>query len=368
MDPRNAPPKSPRTLNIGASSENYRQVPVITAQTAEADTYTAEEKMENFTSEELKNLGMTYNESSHYDRAIVHLSLALMKLDSEELSEENKIRIRTECLHGLANCQRELGQDQDAIQGYTKALAECEKIKDRAQYLEISYRILRDLGIACFKVEQYKEAQPHFFKAIAVADEAKKEGRIPAVTSYHGLALVLAKESVELVEKGFLELNKARNLYPHETREKSMDWAAHRYHMGRAYESSGQYALAFVEYDESRRLRDQIIDRKKIGDVYYHNRMSDTYMGLGRTAVNLRQYADAKKYFAKAQESYQALKAEGKLKHVESILLGLDKLYPELQQPSTPRLKVANGLFKPGQEKVVVKPALESTLLIGSKR
>src|SRR3990167_2259729 len=117
-------------LAIGKSSEVYRQVTTIIAQQIEAEAILNEEKTQTMSSAQLKNLGITFNESSHYEEAKIYLTLALEKLPQETtLSQDEKICITAECLHGLANGKRELGQDEEAIKGYTAALEECKKIK-----------------------------------------------------------------------------------------------------------------------------------------------------------------------------------------------------------------------------------------------
>lgn len=310
MQSHSSAPLSPRSLNIGASSANYRRVATAVEQKIIADEFLATVDIKKISSEVLKDLGMTYNECSFYEKAIELLTLALDKLKIEFLEPNKKIQFESECLHGLANCQREYGNDDQAIKGYLDALACCKKITSDAGRNEIEYRIRRDLGIAYIKVNQFTLAQPCFEKAQRCAKASEKPGRFAPVKSYEGLAQALAKESPATIEAGFQKLYEARALYPDTERENSMDWAAHRYHMGRAYqamEDQKSLTLALIEFAESLRLRKDMIPRQDIGLVYRNNRTSDSAEAAADVCLKLNLIQQAKEYLEIAIECYQEL-------------------------------------------------------------
>jgi tetratricopeptide (TPR) repeat protein len=298
-------------LNIGASSANYRRVGTAVEQKKIADAFleTTDEKTLN--SETLKDLGMTYNEASFYETAIHFLTLALKTLETDDsISREKKNQFKTECLHGLANCQREYGNNDEAVLGYLKALdslEDCKATLPETSYHEIEYRIQRDLGIGYLKIKAFQQAQGCFVEAQRCAAASKKSGRFAPVKSYEGLTQVLFNNSPDSITEGFQKLNEARTLYPPEERENSMDWAAHRYHMGRALQSAGDSVSALIEYAESLRLRKDMIPQQEIGLIYRHNRTSDSAEAAGDVCLELNLFDKAIHYFEIAKKCHEAL-------------------------------------------------------------
>lgn len=309
-----------KELDIQKSSNNFRNVSIIDEQVNLANEISANKSKEEMSSKELKNQGIIFNEKSDYKSAQEFLNAALLKVEQESLSENEKNLIIAECYYGLGNCERELGHPNEAIELFIKAKKQTEIIiATKMEGLhDIKYHIARNIGIAYLLVEDYDNAAANFYDATNVALTANQVGRIPAVKSYYGLSLVLAGKSIM---QGFQVLAEARELYPKNGREDSMDWAAHRYHMARAYEAVNNDINALVEYSESRRLRIQIIDRTKIGSVYYHSRVGDSNAGLGRVCLSLGSLKEAVKYLTEALENYDALSATKKADAIRKLLL-----------------------------------------------
>jgi tetratricopeptide (TPR) repeat protein len=212
--------------------------------------------------------------------------------------------------------ERELGNDNESIQRFVLASEKCSKINHEAkEFGPLDYDIKRNLGIAYLKVNEFNKAADCFENAVNQAEKTGKKALVPAVTSYLGLALVLSGNH----KNGFLQLEKARQLYPIDTQEQSMDWAAHRYHMGRAYQEAGNFINAISEYNESLRLRLQMIS-PQIGPEYYNSRVGDTHAGLGQCYFYLNQLDNAEKWLKKALGNYQALNNLKKIKEIEKLL------------------------------------------------
>lgn len=314
--------ESRKELDIQKSSgASYRTVSTIEAEVAKAEEMLREQSIEEMTSQKLKNLGITFNEKSDYIQSQRFLNAALARVEQEALPEDEKILIIAECYYGLANCERELGNPDKAIELFIKAKRQAEIISGEPKGLhDLKYLIARNIGITYLIIEDHKNAETCFADAVSIAETTGQTGRIPAVKSYLGLSMVLVGTSIE---KGFQLLEEARKLYPKDKREESMDWAAHRYHMARAFEAVNDPINALMEYAESRRLRIQIIDRSKIGSVYYHNRLSDSNAGLARVCLSLGRNKTAEKYFNDALESYVALGASKKADAIRRSLLTL---------------------------------------------
>jgi tetratricopeptide (TPR) repeat protein len=311
-------------------SRDYRMLPVIAGQASLLEEVLQDKSLENFTAAELKTIGLTYNEKSDYQNAKKSFLLALEKAKYKKLTSQEAASLVAHCQYGLANVERELGHDDEAIQRFMLAGKELQGLNQEAkEYGPLAYDIERNLGIAYLKVKAYREAAACFEKAINLALANQREGLLPAVTSYYGLALVLSGKH----EEGFIQLDKARGLYPIETREKSMDWAAHRYHKGRAYQEVGDYINAISEFNESLRLRLQIIG-PEIGSVYYNSRVGDTHAGLGQAYLALKQFSAAEKWLLKSLSNYQAVNNGKKVQEMEALLATFVKPAP-LASPST---------------------------------
>jgi tetratricopeptide (TPR) repeat protein len=326
--------ESRNELDIQKSSGvSYRNVSIIMEEVAKAEKILSEKSKEAMTSQELKDLGITFNEKSDYTKSQEFLNAALGKVQHESLAEDKKNLLIAECYYGLANCKRELGHPDQAIDLFKKAKIQAEKISGEIKGLhDLKYVVARNVGIAYLMVEDHENAAHSFSDAVTIAESTGQTGRIPAVRSYFGLSLVLTGKAIE---KGFQELEEARKLYPKNGREESMDWAAHRYHMARAFEAVNDPINALAEYAESRRLRIQIIDRSKIGSVYYHNRLGDSSAGLGRVCALLGRRSEAEKYFREALESYEALGATKKADAIrKSLFTETTSLSPSTQTTS----------------------------------
>lgn len=301
-------------------SRNCRTLSVILEQSAIAAELLQKKRIEEFTSKELQELGLIYNEKSDYDNAKLFLNLALEKVQLETENLERYIII-TNCHFGLANGERELGNNKEAIQHFTKASEECEKINhDCDEYQRIKYDIQRNLGIAYLKINEAKNAAQCFKIALDGALQSDKKVLVPAAQSYYGLALVLSGEH----QVGFTQLEKARSLYPVRVREQSMDWAAHRYHMGLAYQTIGNHINAIAEFKESLRLRLQTIS-PQIGRIYFNSRVGDVHAGLGKSYLALGYAQEAEDWYRKALENYQALNDPVKIREIEALLPGKQK-------------------------------------------
>ncbi len=308
-----------RGLDVHKSNgESFRSLPAIVDEANKASEMLKEKTKEDMTSQELVNFGMTFNEKSDYKMAQEFFNAALEKVETETLSQDEKNVIQAYCHYGLANCERELGRPAEAIEIFKKAQTH---IENRKELYDLRYLIARNIGIAYLAIEDYVNAESQFSQALHVAVETQQVGRIPAVLSYQGLSVVLSGKATD---KGFELLEKARLLYPKHLREESLDWAAHRYHMGRAYEAKKNPVdtlHALVEYKEAHRLRMQLININKIGIVYFHSRLGDTNAGLGRVYASLGHKDEARKYFSAALDSYEALGATKKAETIRQALL-----------------------------------------------
>jgi len=98
-----------------------------------------------------------------------------------------------------------------------------------------------------------------------------------------------------------------------------MDWAAHRYHMGLAYQIKGDFIRAISEFYEALRLRVQIVG-PQIGSVYFHSRVGDVHFGLGECYLALGRKNEAKSWFEKALSNYTALSNPQRITAVQKIL------------------------------------------------
>lgn len=334
-----------------SKSRDLRTLPAIREQAAILDRLLADKTIEELSVQQLIDIGLTYNEKSDYQNArkFFNFTLQRLALYPKALTSDEKYISFANCYYGFANVERESGNDEKAINWFEQARAECEKIsKDFDGYFKLKYDIERNLGIALLKKEAFEDAAKCFKTAMEIATQFKQTGLVPAAMSYYGLSLVLSGAH----RFGLIQLDNARVLYPVDKREMSMDWASHRYHMGRAYQVIGDHIYAISEFKESLRLRLQITNsiNSPIGNVYFHSRVGDSHAGLGHSYLALGDFKEAEKWLHKALENYQTLKNARKVQEIEqaletitSIVLQETKLALQQQASQTKYLRYVAG-------------------------
>src|SRR3990167_1879587 len=185
------------TINTSASGSNYRNIHVITSEAEKAKQILESEGIAKLTASELAQIATTLAENSNGLRSQAILSEVEKKLKTEELNPADKFFAQAQCAHHYANHYRETDQDDAAIASYLEALDELKIAYqfglNEEKYHECYYDLAKDLGIAYLKKEDFVSAIPIFEQAIEEANRLKKQGRIPSVTSYCGLAKVSSK-------------------------------------------------------------------------------------------------------------------------------------------------------------------------------
>lgn len=325
-------------LDIDKSHSAMRSAQVVAEEAAKADRFAAEKKLEEMTAEELMMMGITRNEQSNYLEAQKYLNAAVTKtkqlFQSAKLAKDAANCILAKCLYGLANGERELGNTARALELFDESLA--LELSRTAPNLNTQYELYRNMGITRLITEEYLKAVELFSSAVAVGKQMQDQNRTTAVKSYLGLAMVLSGEAT--MYEGLRILNEARDEYPLAGREDSMDWASHRYHMGRALEAmcrmmgvaGEKYIKANTEYAEAVRLRTQITaNKKQINSRYHHSRLADPEEGLYRVSLAMGFKAEAKLHLSAAIEHFKAL--GNKVQKVAELEACLVNLTAELQ-------------------------------------
>lgn len=284
------------------SDEIYRQVQLANAMTATS-------------SHELLSQGMVYNQNGEYEKANAYLKEALTKSDQETM-EKNEGQLFLARYHSTtANIQRELGHEKEAIELFLQARKECASvIPPSDESAEAQYDVERNLGITYLKLKQHTDAADAFQKAVDLAKQLKSLALEAPARSYRGLALVADSK----VEEGFKELKAARTRFQHRTNN---DWASHLGHMAISYERTNQLEKALEEHKDALDLREQIIDPAKTGPVYYHSRLGDSNLGIGKIYLRLEKKAEAKTYLDAALGHYKEIKDETKENEVRALLM-----------------------------------------------
>ena len=304
-------------------ARNFRNVDEIEKQALLLAAQLKDAELEKMSAKETLDCAMTFNEKSDYVNAEKFFSLALEKV-VHETDQSTKDYITAGCWYGLANVARELGKNSEACSLFMRARFYMEGVTVTAQTVTLKYDIERNLGIAYTNLNDFRSAAQCFEAAMTLALRFEKNSLVPAVKSYYGWSLVKMG-----LEHGLTDLQAAAELFPLEVREKSMDWAAHKNREGDAFKTLGKYEESILSYKEALRLRIKLIDRNKIGDVYFHSRLGDTTLGLGECYLRLHLLDEAKTYLTDAAEHFRALGNESKLAKSEELLLAIAQITPE---------------------------------------
>ena len=341
-----------------------RFLPLILEQSANLELQLEGKKLKEFSSLTLINIGLTYIEKADYAAAKTTFTLALKNLSSAKLRVYENHFISATCYYGLGIVEREKNNDLPSTRlfglGFTflKQAQNSEHAADEAsELLKLQYCLERNLGVNYLKAKMYETATQHFSRAVNLTEKMERAALLPPALSYQGLALALSGK----LEEGLVLLNKARELYPLETREQSMDWASHRFHMGKAYQYQGDLVSAIGEYTEALRLRQQVIT-SQIGAVYLHSRLGDIHASLGECYYDLKKELNAEKWLTKARENFGALDYKQRLEEIEQRLSTLKK--PQTPTPFGPHPKAE--VEARYQTKKFLQYGLGASLFLGS--
>lgn len=292
---------------------NLRMVPDILAQAALLAAQLATTSSDDLSSEQLTKAAITFNEKADYVNAKKYSDLALAKVELDTTDVQQRASIKAHCHYVLANVERELGNDAEAARYFEYAQSECKLLQENEASFKLHYEIERNLGITLLKLKKHSQAASCFLTALTIAETFKLTGRAPAVKSYHGLCLVLSGKH----DDGFAELHAARELYPVESREQSMDWASHRYHMAVAYQAVSNHEYALAEFHESHRLRTALC--ASVGPVYRATRLGDVCLGLGESYFAVGKFEASRRYLDDAKEHFSVVKNAKKIADVDAL-------------------------------------------------
>lgn len=263
---------------------------------------------------QLSNMGLTLNSMIDYQNAIKKFEFLIENINKAKFSPIEKAIIKTRVLYLSGILQREMGLYENAIKQFNQARFEPSfKQIPLMQQNILHYHILKNLGILYLKIKEYDNAVNYFEVALTLARALKKDALIPIITSYYGLAVVLQGNH----NRGFSILKKARALYPKALRPKSLAWATHRYHMGLAYQDTGNFQDAILELETSSYLR-QKINNHPMGSFYFHNRMGDCHKAIGQCYSSLKHSTSALKWLDKALHNYEAIDDKEKIIELQS--------------------------------------------------